>query len=154
MLAVKRLSTEKFAGGILAVGNHVANFVDHVGLVTMLSDQNPQEEFVREKLSAKVHPTFISRSQSPTIVKRRFIESYFFTKLMEIYEINDGMLSPGDDESLCAALETEIPKYDAVVVVDFGHSMISARAIEVICKRPNQNEHHFNQCFIASADFP
>lgn len=135
MLAVKRLSTEKFAGGILAVGNHAANFCDTVGLVSMLGDQNPQEEFIREKLSKKITPTFVYRTNSPTIVKRRFIESYFFTKLMEIYEINDGSLETTDNAALCAALETEIPKYDVVIVVDFGHNMLSREAIQVICEK-------------------
>lgn len=134
MLAVKRLSTEKFAGGILAVGNHVADFCDDIGLVTMLGDQNTQEEFVREKLNGKIEPTFLHRKESPTIVKRRFVEHYFFTKMMELYEIEDGILDPSDQKALCGVLKAEIPKYEMVIVVDFGHGMLNQDVADLICE--------------------
>lgn len=133
MLALKRLSAEKFAGGILAVANHVANFCDEVGLVTFLGTENSQEEFIREKVNKKIEKIFLYRKNSPTIVKRRFIESYFFTKLLEVYEINDGTLDGADDERLCATLSDRLPRYDVVIVVDFGHGMLSREAIDILC---------------------
>lgn len=135
MLAVKRLSTESFAGGILAVGNNIANFSNRVGLLTMLGTEHTREDFVREKLNEKIEKTFLYRKDSPTIVKRRFVESYFFTKMMELYEINDGLLDPSDNRALCTAIKNEVPKYDVVVVVDFGHGMMSQEAIEVLCEK-------------------
>ena len=135
MLAVKHLSAEKFAGGILAVGNHVANFCDHVGLVTFLGTENSQEEFVREKLNRKIEKIFLYRKNSPTIVKRRFIEGYFFTKLLEVYEMNDGALEEADNEMLCTMLSDHLPKYDVVIVVDFGHGMLSTEAIDILCSK-------------------
>lgn len=135
MLAVKRASTEQFLGGSLAVANHIANFCDAVGVLTFLGDErsNSQEDLIRANLNPKVNPSFLYRKNSPTIVKRRFIESYFFTKLMEVYEINDGALEAGDDEQLCKALRQEIPNYDVVVVMDFGHGMFTKKAVDILC---------------------
>lgn len=135
MLALKRLSTEKFAGGILAVANHVQNFCDHVGLVTFLGMKSPQEEFIREKVNNKVEKIFLHRKNSPTIVKRRFVESYFFTKLLEVYEMNDGALDEAENEALCATLSDHLPRYDVVIAVDFGHGMLSSEAIDILCKK-------------------
>lgn len=135
MLAIKHLSTEKFAGGILAVANHLANFSKHVGVLTELGEINTQEEFIRTKLSPAVASHFVYRSDSPTIVKRRFIESYFFTKLMEIYEINDSLPKEVDTKKVCRMLEKIIPRYDLVVVVDFGHSMMTPEVIKVIADK-------------------
>lgn len=135
MLAIKRTSTEQFPGGALAVANHIANFCDHVGLVTFLGETNSQEEFIRAKLNASIQPTFLYRRNSPTIVKRRFIESYFFTKLMEIYEIDDGALDPQDNENFCKALKAKLPHYDAVIVMDFGHGMLTKEAIQILCSQ-------------------
>jgi rfaE bifunctional protein kinase chain/domain len=135
MLAVKYLSDEKFAGGILAVANHVANFCDQVGLVTFLGTENSQEEFIREKLNSKIEKIFLHRRNSPTVVKRRFVERYFFTKLLEVYEINDGGLDAGDNELLCDELNDQLPKYDVVLVVDFGHGMLSREAIDILCDK-------------------
>ena len=138
MLALKHLVTEKFAGGILAVGNHVANFCDHVGLITQLGDRQSQEEFILEKLNPKIRPFFLQRKKSPTIVKRRFVENYFFTKLLELYEINDGAVEASDNQALCETLRRELPKYDGVIVVDYGHGMLTPEAIKIIC-----DEAHF-----------
>lgn len=135
MLAVKYLSTEKFAGGILAVANHVANFCDHVGVITFLGGKNSQEDFIRAKLNSKIKKIFLSHNNSPTIVKRRFIENYFFTKLLEVYEINDGSMNPADNAMFCAALSEHLPSYDVVIVVDFGHGMISTEAIDILCSK-------------------
>jgi sugar/nucleoside kinase (ribokinase family) len=68
-------------------------------------------------------------------VKRRFIESYFFTKLLEVYEISDGLLDAADNERLCATLREYLPRYDAVIVVDFGHGMLSREAIDILCTK-------------------
>jgi len=134
-LVVKDLSTEKFAGGILAAGNHVANFCDDVGLITFLGADAPQEEFIRERLNTRIKKTFLYRQDSPTIVKRRIVESYFFTKLLEIYEINDGPVAEDDNAMLCAALTEHVAQYDVVIVIDFGHGMLTGEAIDILCDK-------------------
>src|SRR5262249_11963057 len=80
-LAVKYLNAERFAGGILAVANHIANFADQVTVVSFLGAENSYEDFIQEKLHGKIEKYFLRRAHSPTIVKRRFVEKYFFTKL-------------------------------------------------------------------------
>ncbi len=135
VLAVKYLSTEKFAGGILAVANHVANFCDHIDLITFLGMENSQEKFISENLNSNIEKTFLYRKNSPTIVKRRFVDSYFFTKFLEVYEMNDAMWDKADNEMLCAALNEQLPRYDVVIVVDFGHGMLSREAIDILCHK-------------------
>ncbi len=135
MLAVRHLSTEQFAGGILAVGNHVANFAGQVGLLTFLGSIDTQEDFVKEKLNRKINATLLHRSASPTIVKRRIIDSYSFAKMLEVYVLNDGSLEPRDNEVLCQSLEAKLPGADLVEVVDFGHGMFSSQAIAMLCER-------------------
>lgn len=134
-LVVRAGGVEKFAGGILAVANHVSSFCDRVTMVTQLGDRNPQEEFIRERMSGGVEPVFVHRHDAPTIVKRRFIDPYFFMKLLEVYEINDNALTAGDDEAVCEALSKRVGDFDVVIVVDFGHSMISDRAVRILCEK-------------------
>lgn len=133
-LAVKDLYTKKFAGGILAVANHMVNFCGEAGLLTQLGERDTQEEFIRQHLDPRVRDFFLYRKDSPTIVKKRLIEHYFFTKMLEVYTINDAALAAGDEDALCARLEELAPRYDLVVVVDFGHSMMSRRAVEVVSR--------------------
>jgi rfaE bifunctional protein kinase chain/domain/rfaE bifunctional protein nucleotidyltransferase chain/domain len=134
-MVVKRLSEERFAGGILAAANHVASFCDEVACLTQLGTENSHEAFIESKLRPNVKQIFLHRENSPTIVKRRLVENYFFLKLMEVYEINDAPLSSDEDDAVCQALMEHVPKYDVVIVIDFGHSMLSERARKIIRER-------------------
>jgi rfaE bifunctional protein nucleotidyltransferase chain/domain len=134
VLAARYVEMDKFAGGILACANHVAGFTDQVGLVTFLGEGADQEAFVRGALKHNVEPILLTKSASPTIVKRRFVEKYLMQKLFEVYYMNDDILSPGEDEAFCATLTELLPRFDVVLVTDYGHGMFSARAIETICK--------------------
>lgn len=135
MLAIRRLSTERFAGGALAAANNLADFCGHVGIVAQLGEQNPEDEFIRENVDRRVEKSLLYRRDAPTIIKRRFVDSYFFTKLLEIYEVSDTSLDAADNECVCAALREHVPRYDVVLVLDFGHGMLSQEAIDVICEK-------------------
>jgi len=132
-LVARVQSSERFAGGIIAVANHLSTLCREVTVLSMLGAQNSQAEFVRSQLHPEVRSVLVERQDGPTIVKRRFIESYFLTPMFELYEMNDEALSDADDEAICAALRREVPRYDVVVVVDYGHCMLSQAAVEILC---------------------
>jgi rfaE bifunctional protein nucleotidyltransferase chain/domain len=89
VLAMRYISTEKFAGGTLAIANHLAAFIDDVSLVTFLGTKESHEEFIRERLAPNIKPTFFYKKDSQTIVKRRYVENYLLSKLFEVYLFND-----------------------------------------------------------------
>lgn len=134
VLAMRYNSGEKFAGGSLAIANHLAQFCDRVELVTFLGDRNREEEFIRERLAPNVDPTFLTKPDSPTIVKRRFVERYLMQKLFEVYEINDEMLEEPEESALCALLEERLSGVDVTIASDFGHGMLSPRAVRTLGK--------------------
>ena len=135
MLAVKHIETERFAGGIVAVANNAASICKEAAVVSLVGDRDSQEEFLRSRCADNVKLRLLTKHDSPTIVKRRYIDRYFFTKLLAIYEMNDSPLVPADDRKLCATLEKLVPQYDGVVVVDFGHGMLSDAAVDVLCSK-------------------
>ena len=134
ILAARYIDGEKFAGGILAVANHVAAFCDHVGVLTFLGKRDSQEEFIREKLSPNVEKMFLYMDNAPTIVKRRLVESYPFQKLFELYLLNGDEASVSETQALCTKLKEVLPEYDVVIVTDYGHGMLGAEAIDVLCR--------------------
>ncbi len=138
-LAVKLLLKDTFAGGVLAIGNHTAGLTNRVSVVTQLGEENSYKEFIAHALSDKI--TFLPavRRGSRTIVKRRYIDEYFFTKLFETYEISDeGYVPAGqaravqDEEELFFLLKKEVSRHDVVIVADYGHGMLSDRMIQMI----------------------
>lgn len=152
-LAVKSLYSKRFAGGILAAANHVAAFADNVALLTQVGDRDDHMPFIREHVKPTIDAHYLVRTNSPTIVKKRLIEHYFFTKMLEVYHINDAALEPQDDAAVCEALENLVPQFDVVIVIDFGHGMITPRAVEILARKAkflclntqaNAGNHGFN----------
>lgn len=136
VLATQRLSQEKFAGGIVAVANHVSGFCDQVGMLTHLGQIDSQEDFIRERLAPNVDGKILYwEGTAPTIVKRRFVEAYPFQKLFELYEMEDTGDKRNQTRELCSNLEEILPSYDVVIVTDYGHGMMSPEAIEVLINR-------------------
>lgn len=131
VLAARYCSTEKFAGGSLAVANHVASFAGSVSLLTFLGKHDTQEEFIRQKLNPKVRPEFLFMENAPTIVKRRFVETYPFQKLFEVYCMGDELTSE-ESRLFREKLLELLPSYDVVVVIDYGHGMIGGGVIETL----------------------
>ena len=135
VLAARYVSGEKFAGGVLAIANHLSNFCDRVGVATMLGADDAQEEFVRDSLNSNVDFRCVYKAKSPTISKRRFVESYLLQKLFEVYEMSDDELDPSQSRELCSILVDIAPSYDVVIVADYGHGMMTSDAIQTVCQK-------------------
>lgn len=134
-LVARYLHEEKYTGGILAIANHVSNVCNEVGLLTMLGDQDSHEQFIRDHLHQNVQPHFCTMHGAPTIVKRRFVEEYFNVKMFEVYSMRNEDLSEGDEDAFCRALEETVPQYDVVIVADYGHGLMTDRAISIVCDK-------------------
>jgi bifunctional ADP-heptose synthase (sugar kinase/adenylyltransferase) len=132
ILAMKFQSRELFAGGVLAVANHAANFAGHVDLVTLLGEQDSYEEFIRDRLCSNVSPHFMVQPNAPTIVKKRFIDSYSLNKLFEVYVMDSAGLPKEHDLICCSMLRERLPTYDVVIAADFGHGAISPQLADCL----------------------
>ncbi|MCC7145418.1 MAG: adenylyltransferase/cytidyltransferase family protein [Phycisphaeraceae bacterium] len=132
MLAVRQEAVESFAGGILAVANHLAAFCKQVRLVTALGQDCPWESFIRGHLAENIEPKWICRADAPTIVKRRYIDRYFFQKLFCVYEMKDQPVTGEAEERLLAQLRQALAGADLCVVVDFGHGLLTEASIGVL----------------------
>ena len=162
ILAAQFIRGEKFAGGSVAIANHASSFAGSTHLLTMLGSVDSHEDFIRGKLAKSVEPEFLTMQGSPTIVKRRFIETYPFQKLFEIY-VMDEEGGAANAAELSARLEKILPTFDVVIVADYGHGMLGPEAIDVLCRKSkclavnaqlNAGNHGFNTVSkYARADF-
>lgn len=153
ILAARYSDSERFAGGVLAVANHVAAITDQVDLVTFLGEVDSHEDFIRRNLRPAVRPRFLVQKGAPTLVKRRFVENYPFQKLFEVYIMNGGEECPEKSRLLRAELEGLLPLADVVVVADYGHGMIDRETVDLLCGKAkflavnvqmNAGNHGFN----------
>lgn len=153
VLACQYLSTEAFAGGSLAVANHLAGFCDEVGLITYLGEKDCREGFIREALLPNVSPIFITKKNAPTIHKRRFVDQYTQNKLLELYVMDDHPLKREEEVNLIGLIDKFATDYDVVIACDYGHGMLTKPTIETLCEKArffavntqsNAGNHGFN----------
>lgn len=133
MLAVQYDAEEQFAGGSIAVANHIAMFAKSVSLVAGLGDTDSHEEFILEKLQKNVTPIFSRFVNSPTVTKRRFVDSDM-AKLFEVYFFHGEPMLEGNGEEVYGWLKENAAQYDVVVAADFGNGFITKEMIRIICE--------------------
>ncbi len=153
ILVARHISSERFPGGILAVANHVAAICDNVTMLSCLGETDSQEDFVREHIEAGIEKIFLTVPGVPTMVKTRFLESYPFQKLFEVYTMGDSEQQSGQSAALVERLLALLPNYEVVIVADYGHGMISPEVAEVLSRNArflavntqvNAGNHGFN----------
>lgn len=127
IVASRFVSDEHFAGGSVAIANHLGGFCKNVSLVTALGKEAQSLQFFKRKLhkGVQMHPVFMD--DRPTIVKRRYVEPNFMTKMFEIQYLEDSYIPESLERQVLEKLRNLLPKHDLVIVADYGHGFLTDR---------------------------
>jgi bifunctional ADP-heptose synthase (sugar kinase/adenylyltransferase) len=125
ILSTEFRSGELYAGGIMAIANHVSDYVKKVTMVTLIGDTNSYVDFIKKSLKPNVELKSFVKAKSYTTLKRRYVDHYRNSKLFKIEYINDKPIDEKLTSQVVDYLESEVPKYDLVVVGDFGHGFLN-----------------------------
>jgi rfaE bifunctional protein nucleotidyltransferase chain/domain len=131
-ITAKKLNSNIYAGGVLAVANHISNFVEEVTLVTAygVNFGNNYLDLIKSKLNTNIRLNALFCNDRPTVLKRRYLDKIFKNKLFEIIEIEDSPLSVDEKTHLKNITSNLSSKYDLVVISDFGHGLIDSELID------------------------
>lgn len=133
IIATKFLYEELFAGGVLAAANHVAGFCKDVTLVSCIGERNDYSSFIAKRLKPNIKTKFYYRKDAPTVVKRRFVDPNFLTKLFEVCYLEDINPLPSYlEQKTCAHLNSRLKDFDIVITTDFGHGFITPKIVDVL----------------------
>ncbi|MBF0163663.1 MAG: adenylyltransferase/cytidyltransferase family protein [Magnetococcales bacterium] len=132
VIAARYESNELFAGGAMAVANHLAGFVDQVTLLSGVGRDDPYAPFIRAKLAPNIQTVFYEFESAPTLLKKRFIDKAM-NKLFELYYYEEEPLSEAREAEACAWIAEHAGSFDLVVVPDYGNGLISARMVRALC---------------------
>lgn len=125
ILSTEFKHSEKYAGGILAVANHISSFVDSITVLTVLGEKDPEVDYVSSSLRSNITLRYFTKEKSPTTVKRRYIDAYRNHKLFKVEYMNDTPISDKLTDEIVTFLREETEKYDLVIVADFGHGFLN-----------------------------
>ncbi len=133
IVSTRFIEAEAFAGGSLAAANHLSGFASEVQLVACLGQEDSREAFIRSRLKPNVKPKFFLQKGASSIIKRRFVDPAFLTKMFEVSYLSDKELPAEVEAPMLRHLEAELPKFDLVLVTDYGHGMLGPRAVDLLC---------------------
>lgn len=135
ILATLRRDEEVFAGGAVAIANHLAGLSPNVELITVVGDPamgENYESFVRERLDGSAKLSLIYRPDGPTVEKTRFVEPTYVRKLFELYTMDDNPLPQSVQQQFRETLSAKLKDADIAIVCDFGHGFFDAETIALL----------------------
>ena len=136
IIATKFVNEEIFAGGALAAANHIAGFCKDVTFLSCIGLKNSYESFIADHLKTNIKQEFYYRKDVPTVVKRRFVDPAFLTKLFEVCYLDDSSPMPeGIEKEICDKLNNTLKDFDLVLVTDFGHGMVTPKIMKTLSER-------------------
>lgn len=134
ILSVNHLYSEKYAGGSIAVANHLANFAGNVELVCGVGSDDNLSEFLKESTLQNVVCNFFETSEF-TLIKKRYIDKDL-NKFFEAYISGPSYCSRNIEDQVIKFLKVNLAKFDIVVVPDFGNGFITKAIALVLQEAP------------------
>ncbi len=131
-LAIKPKKIETYLGGAAAIANHISDFVRNINLVTHIGTKNEYKDFIKSKLKQNIKTNLFKKYNSPTIVKKRYLDHISGNKLIGVYTLNDDIDQNKKNSSLQRYIKKNINNYDLIIVSDYGHGFITDSVISAI----------------------
>ena len=132
VLVLRDLETQEYLGGALAIARHLSDFCTDVSVLSFLGENNEYQSFIENNIEDNISLNFLNKSNSPTIVKRRFVDNIDRKKILGVYSINDNSLSESEENNFIQSLDRLSKENDVIVVSDYGHGVITPKIAEFI----------------------
>lgn len=132
ILNTKILNVENYLGGVLAVANHLSEICNKIKIITYLGENDKINNIINNKLNKKINIDFIFKKNSPTIIKKRYIDKYTNIKLFGSYNINDNLISPKEENLFLNKIKKNIKKYDLVLLINYNHGLITNKILNFV----------------------
>lgn len=134
IIAARYTSREDFVGGAIAVANHVSNVCAGATLVTSLGSGDDVRALMSARLNSSVTVRDLPSNGRPTIVKERFVEHQFLSKMFEVQQLDDRPIDGDTESALLEIIDAAAEDHDLVVVADYGHGLVTGRVVDALTK--------------------
>ena len=133
-MVLQEKKSEKYLGGVLSIAQNLAAFCKKVHLLSMIGTYRSYEDKIYNNLKENIKYQFIKKRNSPTILKKRFIEEVDNIKLLGVYSINDNSLLQDEERALVNKLKKLTKNTDLLIMSDYGHGLFTKKFIQNIYK--------------------
>lgn len=131
-VSARLIKEENYAGGSLAIANHLANLGCQVTLCTVFGDEPYVQEILDQTMDEKVEIIPHVIPNIPTPRKTRFVQRGLNQKIFEVTNIENNPWKNHDPSDFCKKLKSLSKDSDVVICADFGHGVIEDKVLETI----------------------
>ncbi len=135
VLALRELRRDHYLGGSSTISNHISSFCKEIKLISMIGQKKEYFKFIKDKTNRNIKNEFIYKENSPTILKKRYIDFRNNKKIIGVYDMNDEQLTQKNRLQLTKKINSRINKSDIVIVADYSHGFISNETAKMITKK-------------------
>ena len=135
VLVLKENFYEKYLGGAGAICNHVSKFVNKLNFLSYIGDNNSYLNFIKKNIPKNVRYSFIKKKNSPTILKKRYLDKISKVKILGVYSLDDSFLKNDQEISLKKKFNKLSSYSDFLIISDYGHGLISRNFANYVCKK-------------------
>lgn len=137
MLVLRDSFNEIYFGGAGAISRHVSEFCDKQKLLSIIGEKKENIAFIKKNLPKNTSYYLLPKKNSPTILKKRFLDEVSKSKVLGVYSLNDELISKKQEVLLKKSFSRLSKNSDLTILSDYGHGMISKDFRKVLIKKSN-----------------
>ena len=128
-ISARYVYEENYAGGSLAIANHLSDFVKEVNLLMTHGGEAYFVDLLNTKLDPRVRLVGQEIPNVPTPRKTRFIEGNILQRMFEITNLRSDQWLNHSPTRFCQMMK-DAASVDTVIVADFGHGLFEGQVLK------------------------
>lgn len=136
-VSARFLHEENYAGGSLAIANHLSDFVKSTTLVFSHGGEDYFNALLKEKIDPRVKVEALVLPKIPTPRKTRYIGADRRQRLFELTNLRNDQWTSYDPQPFLSLMKTHAGSEATVkVVADFGHGLFEGEVLKAVSALP------------------
>ncbi len=128
-VSARFLYEENYAGGSLAIANHLCALGCNVSLLITHGGEQYFKELLANSLNSNIKLEEYITQGIPTPRKTRFSSSFKAQRIFELIDLRADQWLHIDPAPFCNKISNILPSHDLVIVADFGHGMFEREVL-------------------------
>ena len=135
-VSAKFVYEENYAGGSLAIANHLSDFVKEVCIVTTHGEEDYFRNLLKDKMDSRVNLISHTLQNVPTPRKTRYISIHNNQRIFELTDIRSDQWQQHNSGEFRKLLAKQADSQKTLVVADFGHGLLEGEVLESLQDLP------------------
>jgi len=136
-VSARLLNQEDYAGGALAIANHLKSLGCDVSLLFTHGGEPYFEELLKRSVNGGIRVEAVPVDGVPTPRKTRFLTPFRAQRIFELIDLRSDQWSHADPADFCRRLKKLAGQHDLIIAADFGHGLFERDVLATLSELPN-----------------